>query len=168
MLLIGDSIGVGIAPHLYYHAYTEAKVGRTLEQGMDVLKSLRDKRDDKVLVIILGTNNDPRRVGILKLSIRQALRFVGADGCVVWATVRDRPGYNYRQWNNILRVNAKHDERFVVAEIGEMGSIGPDGIHPTPYGYKKRGQLVSRKMGYCMRLSRSLQERSKASWHATR
>jgi hypothetical protein len=64
-----------------------------------------------VLIMGLFTNDRANRVWALKTAVRESLRRVGPDGCVVWATVyRPDVGYGtYAKANAALRQLAREN-----------------------------------------------------------
>jgi hypothetical protein len=134
--VVGDSLAVGTEP--YFRAPTHAQVGRTLQEGVSIIRNL----DTHILVVSLGTNNDPSTP--FKHAIRVAKRH--AD-CVVWITIYRR-GYNYSKINKLIR------QKTVAVRWGRAvhrhpGWIGPDGVHATPHGYRMRAKLMRRAVEHC-------------------
>lgn len=156
LLLIGDSLAVGIQPTLPgmlpgFDIATNARVGRPLAEGMQIIRS-RD-RLPKVMAVSLFTNDDPRRVDALVSAAREVLRRQG-QGCVIWSTIV-RPavgGVSYYKANRALRrlaADPKTNGRLVIvpwdlAVNGRSYFMSGDGVHPTAAGYKLRARMYAK------------------------
>jgi hypothetical protein len=156
LLVIGDSLSVGMAPLLplllpNWQVRTDGLGGRPLAHGIRILSlSALPPDGSTVLAFSLFTNDDPRHVPELEQAVRATLAAAGPQGCVVWATIVRPPihGVGYDAANAALRRIAASDPRMRLVpwaeEIrAEPVLLGPDGIHPTPRGYEIRAQMYA-------------------------
>jgi lysophospholipase L1-like esterase len=163
MHMIGDSLAVGTEPFLNdawsgmlenapkgAAATSNAKGGRTLEQGMREYNAL--KRKPKVVAMSLFTNNAPSDIGELRKAVQQTIRDARQrDGRVVWATIArpDLGGKNYDAANRILRELAAENRDVMglvdwAREVDRRpGLLSSDDIHATPEGYKVRARMYA-------------------------
>lgn len=92
---LGDSLTanlVKIAP-AYFPGWTvgvNGEGGRPMNTGMAILAGTRLPAHT-ILAMGLFTNDLPTRTWALKQAIRESLRRVGPDGCVIWATIYRAP-----------------------------------------------------------------------------
>jgi hypothetical protein len=118
MLVAGDSLAVGVAPHVH-RARVDAAVGRGSAEGVRRIRN----HGDRVLIVSLGVN-DPPSAG---QSFRQRVRLVleGRE-CVAWITIPSRP-----ELTAVLRTEANRDRRLRLVSM--TGIALADGVHPTSY-----------------------------------
>jgi hypothetical protein len=94
--VIGDSMTQGMGYILPSHfpgwgVGTWGYNGRTLAEGMDILARTLIPDDGSIILgMSLGTADRPRQVGALESAVRESLRRVGRNGCVIWATIYRR------------------------------------------------------------------------------
>lgn len=155
VLVVGDSLAVGMRPHLAgllpdHRLVWDARSGRTSPQGLARLRAqLRRGRPDAVLVS-LGTNDgsDPRR---FTSRMRRALTAIPASACVVWSDLY-RPARKgaYRALNRVLRAERGRDARLHVLSWERAvrgGTVAlPDGLHPDEAGYRHRSRMYARAL----------------------
>lgn len=136
MVIVGDSLSVGTAP--FVHARTYAAEGRTMHEGMRIVRSLGHVH---ILVIGLGSNDHPLTLDPRPF-VRQAARH--AD-CVRWVGV-SRRGYSYRAFNAALPQTHVPWHRAVLRHPEWLAS---DGLHCTVSGYRGRARLIRRAVATC-------------------
>jgi hypothetical protein len=156
MLLVGDSLGVGIQPILPgllpgWSVLSDSRENRTLAEGMARWRV--ERADEAVDAFSLFTNDSPRNVTALETAVRET----AAQGCAVWATIA-RPaqgGVSYRAANDLLlRLAAELPGRVVVvpwaAAVAEHPEwMGADRVHPDDAGYRARAQLYAQAAQGC-------------------
>jgi hypothetical protein len=147
----GDSLSVGTGWYLptYLHGWTlrgTVAVSRHAYQGaFGVEQRAREGLLEHVVVVDLGTNDDPSAVSTFTSYVLGVLRAAGASRCVIWSTI-NRPPYNgisYDGYNAALRsLDAKYRNLHVFDWAGRARAhpewFGPDGVHPTNAGYRAR------------------------------
>jgi hypothetical protein len=162
LILVGDSLAVGIRSALPaqlpgWQVTVDGRVSRPLAEGMSVLAATPVPSDGSaVLAISLFTNDDPTHTSQLQAAVSRTLSRVGANGCVVWATVARPPvdGVSYDAANTLLRRLARADSRLKLVPWAEQTAaqpslLGPDGVHPTPAGYQLRARLYAQAARSC-------------------
>jgi murein DD-endopeptidase MepM/ murein hydrolase activator NlpD len=157
--MVGDSLAVGTQDALPgqldgYQVATNAKEGRTLTEGMQILSGLAGK--PSILALSLFTNDDPRQVDELADAVRASTQAVKANGCVVWATIHRPPvgGVSYDKANAKLRAIAADNPQVQVVEWDAAADEHPgwfdaDGVHPSPDGYQARARLYAQAIRRC-------------------
>ncbi len=145
VLIVGDSIAVGLQPYLTEmitdRAVTfDAKNGRTTPQGLRALRFELGRYAPQAVVINLGTNDgsDPR---VFASRIAKALRAVPRSACIFWPTIVRAPRKGaYKALNRVLRDAARRDRRLTVINWDRMVAKGTgalrDGVHPTQESYR--------------------------------
>jgi hypothetical protein len=162
LIVVGDSLAVGMRPYLAgelssWQVSIDGRVGRPLAEGMGVLAATSITNPSRtVLAISLFTNDDPTRTSALRSAIATSLSRVGADGCVVWATITRPPvgGVTYAAANRIITQAAADDERLRVVPWAAYTAAHPevlaaDGVHPSPDGYRARAALYAQAAASC-------------------
>jgi lysophospholipase L1-like esterase len=158
-LVVGDSLAVGVEPYLGedlpgWRITTSAAISRPLSDG--VAEITRTSRLPPVIVVSLGTNDDPSAVSSFSAGVESVLRAAGPSGCVVWPNIV-RPPYNgvsYAGYNRALaRLAAAQPNLIVVDWAGiaasDPGMIAPDGVHATSSGYRARAQAIAQAVLSC-------------------
>ncbi|MGE4226690.1 MAG: peptidoglycan DD-metalloendopeptidase family protein [Vicinamibacterales bacterium] len=159
-VLIGDSLGVGIEPYLAEDlgkkVDSDTREGRTLAQGMQIIRGLQPK--PAALAVSLFTNDDPRDTVALATAVRESLTAVKDGGCVVWATIARPPvnGHSYDAANAKLRQIAQSNDRVQLADWAAYvdqhpNVVGSDGVHASPSGYQIRAGLYAQALKRCTR-----------------
>ena len=145
VLIVGDSIAVGLQPYLTEmitdrQVTFDAKNGRTTPQGLRALRFELARYAPQAVVINLGTNDgsDPVRFAA---RIDKALRVVPRSACVFWPTIVRAPRKGaYKQLNRVLRHAARRDRRLTIINWDRMVAKGTgalrDGVHPTQESYR--------------------------------
>lgn len=160
--IIGDSITVGITNDASKEeiagtnlindlsgAYVNAKVGRTWDEGVQVLKDLKDDNNLKNIVVFsLGTNNAD---GISKDDVQQVYDIVGENRKLVLVTNYtnvDSAKKGYKKTNEIIKSFASTHPNVSILNYADVLSsdpskyIGSDNIHPSAEGRQKYLDLL--------------------------
>jgi lysophospholipase L1-like esterase len=158
-LVVGDSLAEGTGAPLAdllpdWRIETSAYTGRHTDDG--VAEILRTSKLPPVLVVSLGTNDDPSAVSSFAASVEAVLQAAGQGRCVVWANIV-RPPYNgvsYAGYNRALAgAAASHPNLTVVDWAGivrsDPGILASDGVHATPSGYRARAEAIAQAMEGC-------------------
>jgi lysophospholipase L1-like esterase len=152
VLVVGDSLAVGLEPHLGAMlepnaVVWDARSGRTTPQGLVRLRARLREVTPRTVVISLGTNDgpDPRRFAS---RIHRALQAIPATDCVVWLDINRPPRKGrYQALNRVLYDAAAHDRRLVVVHWDRavlQGKVAlPDGLHPDAAGFRYRSRLIA-------------------------
>jgi hypothetical protein len=163
VVLIGDSLAVGMAPALQSllpdrPVLVDARIGRPLDEGMAVLAGSKPPKAS--FAYSLFTNDDPIRIDQLDAAVRSSVASLGPHGCAVWATiVRPRVGgRTYGAVNARLRALALDPSlsgRLLIADWAaalrghRKAWLAKDRIHATPAGYLARAQLYADALASC-------------------
>jgi lysophospholipase L1-like esterase len=161
-LVVGDSLAEGTEAPLAgllpdWHIRTSAYTGRHTDDG--VAEILRTSKLPPVLVVSLGTNDDPSAVSSFEGSAEAVLRAAGQGRCVIWANIVRPPydGVSYAGYNRALaQLAASNPNLTVVDWVGivrsDPGILASDGVHATPSGYQARAQAIAQAMRGCGQL----------------
>jgi lysophospholipase L1-like esterase len=147
----GDSLSVGTGWYLsgFLHGWTmrgTVAVSRHAYQGVAAVEErAKEGLLERVVVVDLGTNDDPSAVSTFKGYVLDVLRAAGPSRCVIWSTI-NRPPYNgvsYDGYNAVLRaLDAKYANLHVFdwARLARAHPqwFGSDGVHPDRAGYHAR------------------------------
>lgn len=147
----GDSLSVGTGWYLssYLRGWTlrgTVAVSRHASEGVAAVEQrARQGVLERVVVVDLGTNDDPSAVSRFHGYILDVIRAAGPSRCVIWSTI-NRPPYNgisYDGYNAVLRsLDARYRSLHVFDWAGLAKAhpwwFGPDGVHPTNAGYRAR------------------------------
>lgn len=147
----GDSLSVGTGWYLssFLPGWTvrgTVAVSRHAYQGASAVEErAREGLLERVVVVDLGTNDDPSAVGTFKGYVLGVLRAAGPSRCVIWSTINRPPydGVSYDGYNAVLR---SLDRRYANLHVFDWAKLarahpkwfGPDGVHPTNAGYRAR------------------------------
>src|SRR5262245_56070494 len=152
----GDSIAYGTDLFLkgYLRGWTIAAsvdVSRHTYQGVATIESMRRAGTlPYVVVVNLGTNDDPRAVRQFGSYVSRVARAAGSERCVIWATIV-RPPYadvSYDGLNDVLFKAAARNTSFHVFDWRPLARahpawFGSDGVHPSIPGYRVRAKLLA-------------------------
>jgi hypothetical protein len=131
ILLAGDSIAVGTAAY-WPQARLEAQVGIGSRAGVARIR----RHGDRDVAVSLGANDVDSDV---RFHARINLVLNGRR-CVVWARIPSRPAHTRE-----LEAVAAHDRRLRLVDV----QPGPDGVHPTPTGYRRLARAFRRALARC-------------------
>jgi len=160
VLVIGDSLALGMADSLRaalpgWRVRVDARIGRPLAEGMQVLGAQRDA--PTIIALSLFTNDPPGATGQLAAAVRATAARPG--GCAVWATIARPPldGVSYAAANQVLERLARDPELEPALKLVDWkslvgrfpSSIAGDGVHGTPQGYRARGRLYADAIRAC-------------------
>jgi lysophospholipase L1-like esterase len=158
----GDSLAVGTGWYLstFLPGWTlrgTVAVSRHSYQGaVAVEERAREGLLERVVVVDLGTNDDPSAVSRFRTYVRGVVRAAGPSRCVIWSTI-NRPPYNgvsYSGYNDMLsaldaRYRNLHVFDWAGLAMAHPAWFGPDGVHPTTTGYKARAAGLARLIKQC-------------------
>jgi hypothetical protein len=152
----GDSIAYGTELFLprYLRGWTLSSavdVSRHAYQGAAAIETLENERAlPYVVVVNLGTNDDPRAVRQFSSYIRRVVKAAGPERCVIWATIIRPPyaGVSYDGLNKALFAAAKRWRSFHVYDWRPLAHahpawFGSDGVHPSIPGYRVRAKSLA-------------------------
>jgi len=160
VLVVGDSLGVGTAPHLRsqlegVEVEADSRIGRPTPEGVRVLAGRIAPRHH-VVAFDLGTNNDPRFPQILADDLAAARRIAG-DRCMVVATINRPPvgGATPARQNEVIAAFAAGADPVEVVDWqgavdGDPSLLASDGVHATPEGYAARGGMFADAVRRCL------------------
>jgi lysophospholipase L1-like esterase len=158
VLHYGDSLAVGTGlflPH-YLRGWTIRQSTSVSLHADEGSRALASSVLPRVIVISLGTNDDPGAVTAFGRDVREVIRAAGPSRCVIWSTVV-RPPYNgvsYDGYNEVLRRAARGHESFHVFDWQALARANPrwfgsDGVHPSMAGYRARAAALARLIKAC-------------------
>jgi lysophospholipase L1-like esterase len=160
MLVVGDSLAVGAAPHLE-SALGGWRVEQVTRTGMPTAEGVAEVTGrggslPGTVAISLGTNDDPSAVETFRGQVQAVLDAAGPGRCVVWANIV-RPPYNgvsYSGYNRALAgVAAANPNLRIVDWAGIAGAnpslLAEDGVHATTAGYAARGRAYAQEVSAC-------------------
>jgi hypothetical protein len=131
ILYLGDSLGVGTSPH-FKRAKADVRVGRRSSEA--ARRARRRFRGQDAVVFDVGTNDASAEE--LAHSIKRLRRVVG-DTPIFMSTVN---GPDRKAKNRLLKQAAKNGAIHLFN--GMHVPLSPDGIHPTPQGYRRRADIL--------------------------
>jgi hypothetical protein len=156
----GDSLAVGTGWYLgnYLRGWSlrsAVSISRHAYEGAYAVRA-RGAALEHVLVLDLGTNDDPSAVSSFAGYVREIVRAAGPSRCVIWSTV-NRPPYNgisYEGYNSVLR---QLDRRYASLHVFDWAAMaranpqwfGADGVHPSGTGYRSRASALARLIKSC-------------------
>jgi lysophospholipase L1-like esterase len=152
VLVLGDSLGVGLRPSLAgllgdTKIAWDVRSGRTTPQGLTALRGAMRIVHPKTVIVSLGTNDGPDGARFAT-RIGKVLRDIGPDACVVWTDIY-RPARKgpYAALNTTLADEARHVKRLHLvpwlAAVSAQKVTLPDGLHPDPAGFAYRAGLIA-------------------------
>jgi lysophospholipase L1-like esterase len=152
----GDSIAYGTDLFLprFLRGWTirsAVDVSRHTYEGVASIEALeREGALPYVVVVNLGTNDDPRAVTKFGSYVRRVERAAGPERCVIWATIIRPPyaGVSYDRLNGVLMRSAARSQSFHVFDWrglarGHPAWFGSDGVHPSIQGYRIRAASLA-------------------------
>lgn len=150
----GDSIAYGTDLFLQrflrgWSISSSVDVSRHAYQGAATIEAL-GKSLPGVVVVNLGTNDDPGGVSAFGSYVRRVVRAAGSHRCVIWATIVRPPyaGVSYDGLNRVLFAAAAKWTNFHVFDWRELARANPswfgsDGVHPSIPAYRVRAKLLA-------------------------
>lgn len=169
VFVVGDSLGVGTAPYLRteltrWKLVQRTAVSRHAPDGVEILRARKatGKRYGPIVVMQLGTNDDPRHVSAFRASVKSVLAVAGPKRCVIWVNVV-RPmvvGTTYDGYNAALAQLATKRANFRVLDWVSLvsvnrGWLSTDGVHVNGAGYKGRAAALAREIKACRQYLRT-------------
>jgi lysophospholipase L1-like esterase len=154
MLDLGDSLSVGTDPYLRkqlqgYRIDRLYDVGLHAYEAAAIVERARPSLPS-VLVVSVGTNDDPRIVSTFWRAVSDIVRAAGSDRCVVWPTIARPPavGASYDGMNRALaRIAARHSNLVLVGWVRMVrrhpGWLSRDGVHVSVAGYRARAAAIA-------------------------
>ena len=152
----GDSIAYGTDLFLagYLHGWSisaSVDVSRHTYQGVATIEGMRrDGTLPYVVVVNLGTNDDPSAIRQFKSYVTRVIRAAGSERCVIWATIVRPPyaGISYDGLNRVLGAASARWQSFHVFDWRPLARAHPawfgrDGVHPSIPGYRVRAKLLA-------------------------
>jgi lysophospholipase L1-like esterase len=156
----GDSLSVGTQLYLRqalpgWRIRASVDISRHASEGPGILRRY-GRRLPRVIVMSLGTNDDPRAVGVFRAAIRRTMRIAGRRRCVVWANIVRPPvaGAGYGALNAALAHEARRRRNLHVFQWARMARanrhwFGPDRVHPSGVGYRARARVIAEVVRRC-------------------
>jgi lysophospholipase L1-like esterase len=154
LLDFGDSLAVGTGLFLSgvlpgWTVSESTSISRHAYEGPAGLRAFGPDLP-RVVLVSLGTNDDPGTVSRFSGYVRDVVRIAGPSRCVIWSTIV-RPPYNgvsYDGYNNVLRRAARAYPNLVLLDWqalahGHPRWLGSDGVHPSADGYRARAAAVT-------------------------
>jgi hypothetical protein len=147
----GDSLSVGTGWYLpaFLHGWAmtaSSAVSRHAPEGVAAVEErAREGVLERVVVLDLGTNDDPSAVSSFRSGVLGVLKSAGPSRCVIWSTINRPPygGVSYDGYNTVLRTLDKRYKNLHVFDWARLARahpewFGSDGVHPTNAGYRAR------------------------------
>ncbi len=167
--VVGDSLGVGTAPYLRaelarWKLIQTHAISRHAPDGVEILRARKatGKRYGPIVVMQLGTNDDPRYVSSFRSNVKSVLAVAGTKRCVIWVNVV-RPmvvGTTYDGYNAALVQLAAKRANLRVLDWVSLVSANPgwlstDGVHVNGAGYEGRAAALAREIKGCRQYLRT-------------
>ena len=156
----GDSLAVGTMLYLprFLPGWTiraRTKVGRRTAQGAAAIRALGPALP-RVVLVELGTNDDPARVAAFDTNVRAVLGAAGARRCVIWSTIA-RPAYRGVSYTGFNRTLARLDAGspalrvydWRATALAQPGLLRADRVHATLAGYRARARALAELVRAC-------------------
>jgi len=160
LLDFGDSLAIGTGLFLAgvlpgWTVRESHSVSRHAYEGPTGLRAFGSGLP-RVVLISLGTNDDPGTVLRFSGYVRDAVRIAGPHRCVIWSTIV-RPPYNgvsYDGYNTVLRRAARAYPNLRLLDWEGLARahpqwFGSDGVHPSADGYRARAAAVAQVVKRC-------------------
>lgn len=155
----GDSLAEGTKPYMGpalrgWDVDQSVAVSRHAPQGVAILRRMGNA--PPVVVMSLGTNDDPRATAAFQGAVRQTMKIVGRSGCVVWPNIVRPPvgGASYAGYNSILAKESQERRNLRVVEWTRIvakhpGWLANDGVHVNATGYQARAEAIAKQVRRC-------------------
>jgi hypothetical protein len=159
LLVVGDSLAEGTEAPLarllpQWRITTSAYTGRHTDDGVDEIVSRSSLPG--VIVVSLGTNDDPSATSSFEGEVERVLDAAGPSRCVVWANIVRPPyaGVSYAGYNRVLNGLSYSRPNLIIVDWsrivrGHPGVLASDGVHATPEGYAVRAQAIASAVASC-------------------
>jgi hypothetical protein len=159
VFVVGDSLAEGTEEPLArllpgWRIRTSAYTGRSTADGVSEITGASGL--PPVLVVSLGTNDDPSATSTFAGQVGAVLEAAGPSRCVIWPNIVRPPygGVSYAGYNRVLaRLAATNPNLIVVDWVGIVksnpGVLAPDGVHATPTGYGARARAIASAITVC-------------------
>jgi hypothetical protein len=160
LLVVGDSLTVGTRPYLReflrgWRIHQDVSVSKQVSEGPAALRRW-GRHLPRVVFVNLGTNGDPRGVGLFTSALRRTMRIAGPKRCVVWSSIVRPPvgGRSYHGLNSVLARQARRRRNLIVFRWARLarrhpGWFGPDRVHVTATAYRIRARAMARQIRNC-------------------
>ncbi len=155
----GDSLAEGTRPYIpsalrEWDVEQSVSISRHAPEGVALLRQKGNLAT--VVVMSLGTNDDPHTVDAFRDAVRDTMDIVGKRRCVVWPNIV-RPsvgGASYAGYNGVLHSESKHRRNLRIVDWAEMVSENPgwlagDGVHVNAEGYQARAKAIAQQVKRC-------------------
>jgi lysophospholipase L1-like esterase len=164
LLVVGDSLTVGTQPYLPHYlpgwrVRQEVSVSKQVTDGPATLRRF-GRGLPRVVFVNLGTNGDPRGVGLFLSSLRRMMRIAGPRRCVVWSTIVRPPvgGASYSALNRALAREGTRRRNLILFRWTRLARrhpywFGPDHVHVTATAYRTRARAMARDIGRCREIA---------------
>jgi len=142
-----------------------AKIGRPLSVGLAQLTARSKLRAlDQIIVMEMGSNDDPALTSLFGRRIDQTMALVGPDRCAVWVNLyqratkkvgKTRVTYNvYDGLNTVISLAAKKYKKLSVVNWAAAAAkqptwFGSDGVHPNDAGSAVLAQMMAGAVDKC-------------------
>jgi lysophospholipase L1-like esterase len=133
----------------------DVDVSRHADQGVALLRA-QGAALEPVVVLQLGTNDDPRFVSRFRSLVREAMDIAGPSRCVIWPTIVRPPaaGASYDGFNRVLDGEAaRHPNLRLIDWVGMVRRnpwwLAPDGVHVSYGGYAALARRIAGTMAEC-------------------
>lgn len=157
----GDSLAVGTQPYIpgylpKWNVQQSASISRHAPEGPPILRSF-GRALPRVIVMSLGTNDDPNAVSTFRQAVRDTMAITGERRCVVWVNIVRPPvgGTSYAGYNKALADESAKRDNLRVVNWAKMASqhpewFGGEAVHPTATGYKERARVIAKSVKNCV------------------
>ncbi len=166
----GDSLTVPIKSLLtrllpHDRLSISAKIGRPLTVGLRLLRQRAAISGlPQVVVMEMGSNDDPRMPSAFAAMIGQTVSVIGNDRCTIWVNLFQRVTKKkgkklsttniFAGLNGVIAAAAVRYKRFSVVDWARTAArnpswFGPDGVHPNGAGSVVFAQLIAAAINRC-------------------
>ena len=155
----GDSLAEGTRPYIpralgNWSVSQSVSISRHAPQGVAILRRMGNV--PPVVVMSLGTNDDPRATSTFRNAIQETMKIVGRSGCVVWPNIVRPPvgGASYAGYNGILAEESRKRPNLRVVEWTKIvaahpGWLAGDRVHVNAAGYQARAEAIAKQVKRC-------------------
>lgn len=155
----GDSLAEGTRPYIPralrgWSVSQSVSISRHAPQGVSILRRMGGL--PPVVVMSLGTNDDPGATSTFRSAVRQTMKLVGREGCVVWPNIVRPPvgGNSYAGYNGILAAESRKRRNLRIVKWTRMvaknpGWLAGDRVHVNAAGYQARAAAIAKQVKRC-------------------